>query len=404
MRLTDPVWLTQEINKPLHNTLWHNRAYALFEKIGLPDKRNELYRYAGIEKILDRPYERLKNEETRAVPGKRLCITNGALSEFPESANVSIHINATEVHYDPEHADPLYHLGHVMCERVIRIEIDSEFQQTSLPIVHRLCASGEIISYRVELIVAPEVNVDVIETFEGECFENSLMLYGFNVSVANHAGLSFYRVQSGMPKGAVLGSHSMKLHESSKAYLHLFDRDVSYAFHTYAFHLRGEEAVLDFDSVASADKEEVIGNVLEIHHDASRCRSNQMVRQILDGHSHGIFDGKVIVSERGRDSVANQLSKALLLSDEAGIKMAVKPQLEIYIDELEASHGASIGNLDKEQLFYLRSRGLDRARATQIMTEAFIREIFERIENERIRNDLLQTYGLGDTSGENFPV
>lgn len=403
MLLSDKSALEEALSQSSHGD-WREEAYTRFSMQGLPGKRHELYRYADTNEILERSYERIMHEKFCTTGGKKVCIENGALIEVPESDGISVEVNIGNVNYDAAHFDPLYHLGHALSEWVIRIEVDASYSGRVLEIVHRLDAEGTLIPYRIDLCILPEAKVELVERFEHVRFEKSLLLYGFNISVANHATLNFYRMQTNIPEGAVMGSHFVRLHEMSHAYWHLFDRDAQHVLHLYEFYLRGEEAKLQFDSVLFAKEEEVMGNILQIHHDAPHGTSNQSARQILGGRARGVFDGKVIVSEQGRYTVANQLSKALLLSHNAGIKMATKPQLEIYIDELEASHGASIGHLNEEQMFYLLSRGIDKKSATNMMSEAFMREIFERIENERIRNDLLQAYGIGEGIGENLPI
>lgn len=109
-----------------------------------------------------------------------------------------------------------------------------------------------------------------------------------------------------------------------------------------------------------------------ITHAAPDCRSRQTVRNVLDGQSRGVFQGKVLVERIAQKTDGYQMNQALLLSEQAEID--AKPELEIYADDVKCSHGATVGALDDEQMFYLRSRGVPEAEARQILIHAFLAE------------------------------
>ncbi|MDP9126953.1 MAG: Fe-S cluster assembly protein SufD [Pseudomonadota bacterium] len=114
-----------------------------------------------------------------------------------------------------------------------------------------------------------------------------------------------------------------------------------------------------------------------IIHAAPHGTSRQVYKTVLGGQSHGVFQGKIIVAEGAQKTDGYQMSRALLLSDQA--EMAAKPELEIYADDVKCSHGSTVGDLDPEALFYLRARGLDEAGARGMLIRAFVDEIFDEI-------------------------
>ena len=116
------------------------------------------------------------------------------------------------------------------------------------------------------------------------------------------------------------------------------------------------------------------------------CSSRQYYRAVLGDRSRTVFNGRVFVAAGADGTDAEQSSAALLLSPLAEIDS--KPELEIYADEVVASHGATVGQLDESQLFYLRSRGLDRASARTLLTTAFCRSVVEQLPDERLREQL----------------
>ena len=114
--------------------------------------------------------------------------------------------------------------------------------------------------------------------------------------------------------------------------------------------------------------------------------SRQLFKGVLDGRSHGVFQGQISVSPDAQRTDGHQLNKTLLLSNEAEID--TKPELEIYADDVKCSHGAAAGQLDELESFYLRSRGLDAEEARQVLIRAFIAEVVEAVEDEPFRNHL----------------
>ena len=112
-----------------------------------------------------------------------------------------------------------------------------------------------------------------------------------------------------------------------------------------------------------------------IYHEVPNCESSQKVRGVLADRSTGVFQGKVVVEKNAQKTSAQQMSKAVLLSDHANSNS--KPELEIYADDVVCSHGATVGELDEDQIFYLVSRGISKDKARSILTEAFLSEIIE---------------------------
>ena len=126
-----------------------------------------------------------------------------------------------------------------------------------------------------------------------------------------------------------------------------------------------------------------------IEHAAGGCTSRERFRSVLDGESHGIFQGKIIVEPHAQKTDAKMASHALLLSDEA--EADNKPELEIFADDVQCGHGATAGALDSGLKFYLMSRGIPEKQAEALLIQAFIGEAIEEIADERIRESLMQT-------------
>lgn len=142
-------------------------------------------------------------------------------------------------------------------------------------------------------------------------------------------------------------------------------------------HLNGAQML---DGMQHADVTTVV------NHLAPNCASRQTVKNVLGGRSRGVFQGKIEVARAAQKTDGYQMSQALLLSPTAEIDF--KPQLEIYADDVKCSHGATVGELDADQLFYLRSRGISEAEARAILVRAFLAEALDVVRDETARGVL----------------
>jgi Fe-S cluster assembly protein SufD len=126
-----------------------------------------------------------------------------------------------------------------------------------------------------------------------------------------------------------------------------------------------------------------LDNCMLVEHASPRCGSRQFYNGILDGHAHGVFHGRIIVHKDAQKTDAKQTNRNLLLSDDAQID--TKPQLEIYADDVKCTHGATIGQIEGDALFYLRSRGIDEVSARKLLLFAFASECLDRMKQGPVR-------------------
>jgi Fe-S cluster assembly protein SufD len=143
-------------------------------------------------------------------------------------------------------------------------------------------------------------------------------------------------------------------------------------------------------------------NYMLVEHASAHCGSRQFYNGILDGHSHGVFHGRIIVHKDAQKTDAKQTNRNLLLSDDAQID--TKPQLEIYADDVKCTHGATIGQVEENALFYMRSRGIEETEARSLLLLAFANECLDRMKSAPVRDylrDLVQGWLPGTTASTN---
>lgn len=149
----------------------------------------------------------------------------------------------------------------------------------------------------------------------------------------------------------------------------------------------GEHSECHVSGLYLIDKNQHVDNFLTIDHAVPNCESNELFKGVMDDSSRGIFTGRIIVRPDAQQTNAYQSNNNLVLSDTA--RAESRPQLEIYADDVKCSHGATVGQLDEEAMFYLRSRGLGVEEATILLMYAFAYEVIEKVEVEALREQIV---------------
>ena len=144
---------------------------------------------------------------------------------------------------------------------------------------------------------------------------------------------------------------------------------------------QGIECILNGLYVGTEDQH--IDNHTSIDHARPNCHSDELYKGILDDRAHGVFNGRIMVRPDAQKTNAIQSNNSVLLSDQASID--TKPQLEIFADDVRCTHGATIGQLDDDAYFYLRSRGIDKLTARKLLIYAFASDVIDRVEIEPVR-------------------
>ena len=225
--------------------------------------------------------------------------------------------------------------------------------------------------------------------------------------IESYAGLTDDRYFTNAVTEAVIGDGATLTHlklqrESSRAY-HVGTLDVRQArdSHLFSFsfatgaalsrtniytELRGEGCGATLNGLYLGDHDQHIDHQTRIEHVEPNCYSRELYKGILDGASHGVFNGKVYVHPEAQKTDGKQTNNTLLLSERAQID--TKPQLEIFADDVKCTHGATVGRLDETSLFYMKSRGINARTARELLTYAFAADVLETIELAEVREGL----------------
>ena len=168
--------------------------------------------------------------------------------------------------------------------------------------------------------------------------------------------------------------------------------------------LDGERAEASLDGLYLGDGSQQANTHLTVRHASPNCNSHQLYKGILGGRAKAVFNGRIIVDQDAQKTDAKQSNRNLLLSEDAVVNS--NPQLEIFADDVRCTHGSTIGRLDEEAIFYLRSRGIGRATAESLLTYAFAAEVVQQIPvaevRERMEQHLVERLPQGELAREAF--
>jgi Fe-S cluster assembly protein SufD len=238
------------------------------------------------------------------------------------------------------------------------------------------------------IVVGDTGQANIIETFvsleEDATFTNSVteivagegaLVDYCKVQQESDASFHYARVQVQQARSSSVATHSIQLGS-------LLMREEVQAV------LNGEGAESLLHGLYVISGRQHVDNHTVIDHAKAHCSSREIYKGVLEGKSQGVFNGKIIVRQDAQKTDSKQSNKNLLLSEDAIIN--TKPQLEIFADDVKCTHGATVGQIDPEAVFYLRSRGIDVQEAKKLLTFAFANDVMERIKFQPLREKLAE--------------
>lgn len=232
------------------------------------------------------------------------------------------------------------------------------------------------------VIVEAGSKATIVETYEGTGFTNAAV----QIVVEDNANLIHYRVQKASPEAFHYGVTEVALGRGSTYNSTNINLGAALSRHDIElkFTAEGGEAWVDGLYMIGGSQHADTHSIID--HTVPHCTSHQNYKGVLNDKARAVFNGKVFVRENAHGTDAQQQNKNLLLSNEA--RVDTKPQLEIFNDDVKCAHGATVGQLEEEELFYLLTRGLPDSLARNLLTYGFAEEIINKIGIDSIKSEL----------------
>ncbi|MFT9291296.1 Fe-S cluster assembly protein SufD [Gluconobacter oxydans] len=369
---------------------------AALAATGLPTRRVEAWRYTPLRSIAETAWQKaapLTTETATALldrlvlpeTGARVVYGNGqllgALSALPEA-----------VRQASENVSPLKGvfsatLNTALGERGLDIRVPAGTDAGLLTLVS--LSDGQDVSthlqHRIVLEDGASLTLYDVSAGEGRYIANPR----FDIVVGKGATLRHVKVQRESLTATHLAIVSADVAEKGEYDSFTLNQGSSLARHEAVVTLGAPHAMAHVNGVQIVDGQRLNDLTSMIHHAAPDGSSRQTVKTVLSEAGQGVFQGKILVDRVAQKTDGYQMNQALLLSEKAQINS--KPELEIYADDVKCSHGATVGALDDEQLFYLRSRGIAEADARDMLVRAFLIDALDLVSDEGLRDLLLRS-------------
>jgi Fe-S cluster assembly protein SufD len=236
---------------------------------------------------------------------------------------------------------------------------------------------------RVLVVLGANTQATIVETYAGPARARYFTNAVTEIVLGENAVIDHYKLQYESAEAYHIGAIHAQAQRSATCTSHSVSMGGALVRNDIVAVLNGEGIECTLNGLYLADAQRLVDHHTTIDHAKPHCGSREVYKGILADHARGIFNGKIIVRPDAQKTDAKQTNRALLLSEDALIN--TKPQLEIFANDVKCTHGAAVGQLDDEALFYLRSRGLSDAAARQLLIHAFAADVLDRLPLEAVR-------------------
>ncbi len=393
-------------------------AIGCFQELGFPTTRDEEWKYTSVEPILSHVFELGKGTETTATPqvllsqsfaeaaACRLVFINGhfhpalsSMARLPAGVRVASLAQAVRqgdellearLAQSAKHQEQTFvalNTAFIEDGAMVAVGEGCRVEEPIFLVFVSIPGESPTMSHPRNLIVLQaRSEAEIVESYvglgKGAYFTNAVT----ELELAEEALLGHCRVQREGDGGLHVGALTARLNRGSRLTAHALTLSGLLVRNNVMALLDGEGSECTLNGLYVLDGQQHVDNHTEIEHVKPRAMSSELYKGVLGGHGRGVFNGKILVHKDAQKTNARQTNKNLLLSEHAVVN--TKPQLEIRADDVKCSHGSTIGQLDRDALFYFRSRGIGSEEAQSLLCYAFASEVAQRIKIASMREGL----------------
>lgn len=402
-----PAWLTKS----------REEGWERFSKLGLPTTSLEEWKYTNITPFVKHQYS-LTSDVSAYKPDAetskfidavdaKIVFINGILSQelsdlekIPsgisvEPLSVALRLNEKEqqsffTRYTADES-AFAALNRALWKEGTSIRIREKTVSNGLiHIVHLVSSKQPILTIpRTHIYAGKSSEATILESHV--CFDDN-QLYATlpltDIYLEENAVLRYYRTQKGSLRSYHIGQTRVWQQRNANGTYFNLDAGSAISRHNLDLILNGEGSNAILNGLYSTFDDQLVDNHTFVDHRVPNCISNQLYKGILNGSSHAVFNGRILVHSIAQQTNSYQLNKNLILGKDARID--TKPQLEIFADDVKCTHGATIGQLNEDELFYLQSRCISRREAVRMLSRGFMEDIVATVPNETVREKMNQ--------------
>ncbi len=395
-----------EVSDHIHDM--RGDAIKVFEQSGFPSKKEEAWKYTSLNKIVNRDYS-LESKSDKTIDfsqvkkyflhdldsyaivfidgvysahlshtthdGMDICLLSAALTKPKFRAIIENYFNKAA------NQDSLVSLNTAFAHEGAFVYIPKhKAVEKPIQIVHFSTGHDSAMLLQPRNLIIADVNshVQIIERHQSlnnhPVFTNCVTeIFGERRSY-----IDYYKVQNDFEQASLIDHTFIKQEANSQCGVHTFSFGGKLIRNNLNFSQNGEQIESTLKGITIIGENQHVDHSTLVHHKAPNCESHQDYKGIFSDQSTGVFNGRIVVDQLAQKTNAFQSNNNILISDRATIN--TKPQLEIFADDVKCSHGCTVGQLDEDALFYMRTRGIPKKEAQGLLTYAFANNVLESVK------------------------
>ena len=372
------------LTNPISN-VENSDAFSYFLNNGIPTNKDEEWKYTSLKQLVSNDFsveakgEEISQDELDKSTLKtkhQIIFLNGEMVKKPEIDGVLV---TSYTDKNPSFEDAFTALNAAYANNGYRIHVEKNVHlKDSIEVIFlSKNTTNNFIQYRNRIDLNENSSIKIIEHFKcldkNLCFTNSLT----NINLDKSSNIEFNKLQNHNDFQIVVDNTIINQDEKSYSTINTLLLGGKFTRNNLSFYQNGEYCESNMNGVVILNNNEFGDNHTYVDHKNANCESNELYKGIYLDKSKGVFNGKIMVRPDAQKINAFQANNNLLLSENSSINS--KPQLEIYADDVKCSHGCTIGQLDDNALFYMRTRGISKEDAKTILTFAFASEAIEKL-------------------------
>jgi len=384
-------------------------AFHHFEENGFPTKKDEEWKYTSLKSVLKHDYTIFPKAETTVefkdvkkyflheIESYKVVFIDGVYSSFlSETTHDGFDICLLSAAFKkPKYKMVIDHYFNTIASKKDSITaLNTAFSKegayihipknTVLPkpiqIIHFSTGNETeiFLQPRNLIIVGENSHVQIVERHQS-LTENTVLTNSVTeIFVGKRGIIDYYKIQNDKKTASLIDNTYVQQQQQSVASVNTFSFGGNLTRNNLEFHQEGEHINSNLNGITIIGNKQLVDNHTLVHHKQANCESHELYKGIYADKATGVFNGKVIVDQKAQKTNAFQQNNNILIDDGASIN--AKPQLEIFADDVKCSHGCTIGQLDDNALFYLRSRGIPKKEAEALLLYAFANDALDKIK------------------------
>ena len=366
----------------------------LFESFinkGFPTTKDEEWKYTSLKKIISNNYA--IQPENRAFNSSnikkfslglkdKIIFSDGKLLRDPKIYGVKI---SGFSDFKCKNQNSIVELNSALAKSGFTIDIEKNIVvESPIEILFFNTIKDGFYQYRNQITIGDHSKVKIVESIYDLSNSSTFVNNFTKVNCGINTNVEYNKIQNNTKESKLIDCMNIFQEKDSVFTINSLIFGGNFIRNNLNFEQNGSNCESNMSGVSILDGEQLVDNHTFVDHKTAKCRSNEMYKGVYLGDSKGVFNGKIMVRKDAQKIDAFQSNNNLLLGDRATIDS--KPQLEIYADDVKCSHGCTVGQLDEEALFYMRSRGIGKVEAKAILTYAFASEVIENLSVSELKS------------------